>query len=96
MAAKKPTKQPWKVIEPTRKPKPAHQLIKPKLIEPKRVTIRVTKAPTNYSPINIRDSINRKLGSTIIAKVATSQKDNFVITLLPNHQASEFINQKPR
>ena len=43
----------------------------------------------------IRDTINQKLGSTIVAKVATSQKNNFVITLLPNHRAIEFINQKP-
>ena len=43
----------------------------------------------------IRDTINQKLGSTIVAKVATLQKNNFVITLLPNYRAIEFINQKP-
>ena len=43
----------------------------------------------------IRDTINQKLGSTIVAKVATSQKNNFIITLLPNYRAMEFINQKP-
>ena len=32
----------------------------------------------------------------MVAKVATSQKDNFVITLLSNHTAAEFIHQKPR
>ena len=30
----------------------------------------------------------------MVAKVATLQKNNFVITLLPNYQAIEFINQR--
>ena len=30
----------------------------------------------------------------MVAKVATSQKDNFVITLVSNHTAAEFISQE--
>ena len=75
----------------TEKPKPAYQPIKPAPAEPERVTVRVTKALTDYSPRAIRDSINQKLGSTVVAKVAISQKKNFVITLLPNYRTIEFI-----
>ena len=67
---------------------------KTKPIRPKRDTICVTKGPTDYSPMAIRNTINQKLGSIVVAKVATSQKNNFVVTLLPNYRASEFINQK--
>ena len=83
-------------MEPAKKLKSTQQQAKTKPIEPERVTIRVTKDPTDYSPMAIRNTINQKLGSTVVAKVATSQKNNFVITLLPNYRASEFINQKTR
>ena len=93
-AAPKPTEQPWKVVESTKKPRPT-QPPKSKLKEPERVTVRVAKAPIDYSPLAIRNQLNQKLKSTIVAKVATSQKDNFVITLLSNYTAAEFISQKP-
>jgi len=96
MAAEKTTDQTWKVVRTTEKLKPAHQPTKPAPAEPERVTVRVTKALTDYSPRAIRDSINQKLGSTVVAKVAISQKENFVITLLPNYRAIEFIEQRPR
>ena len=97
MAVKKPTEQPWKVVEPSKKPRPTQQPPKPKEpAEPSKVTIRVTKAPTDFSPLAIRNALNQKLGSTVVARVAISQKENFVITLLPNNTAAEFIKQKPR
>ena len=95
MAAKKPTEQPWKVVQPIKKPRATQQPQPPKPTESERVTVRVTKGPADYSPMAIRNAINQKLKSTIVAKVATSQKDNFVITLLSNHTAAEFIEKRP-
>ena len=43
----------------------------------------------------IRNELNQKLKSTIVAKVATSQKDNFVITLLSNYTAADFLEKRP-
>jgi len=45
--------------------------------------------------MTIRNAINQKLKNTIVAKVATSQKDNFVITLLLNYTTAEFIEKRP-
>ena len=94
IAAKKPTEQHGKPAvskpQPTQKP---NQL--PKSIGPGKVTVRVTRGPTDYSPMAIRNAINQKLGSIMVAKVATSQRNNFVITLLPNYYAAEFIGKKP-
>jgi hypothetical protein len=94
IAAQKPTEEPWKVVESTKKPRSTQQPSKTKPKEPERVIVRVSKGPTDYSPLAIRNELNQKLKSIMVAKVATSQKDNFVITLLPNHTAAEFMSQE--